>query len=182
MEMIKGITNQTKLLSLNASIEAARAGEHGKGFSVVAEEIGRLASQSAESSEEIETILQQLVENYSVMTQNITNTSENMTIQNGKLAETKEVFNILENDINGTVNRISKITAMVEHLNEEIIKMVDMVANLSAVSEENSASTEETMANIQELTAVIHQVYEKSQNVDDSTNILMDEISIFKTK
>ena len=60
--------------------------------------------------------------------------------------------------------------------------MVDMIANLSAISEENSASTEETMASIQELTATINQVYEKSQNVDSSADALIEEISIFKTK
>lgn len=182
VEVIKEISNQTRLLALNASIEAARAGEHGRGFAVVAEEIGKLSNQSTESSSEIESILQQLVENYDIMTQNIKNTSENMSIQNDKLSDTKDVFSVLENDINGTVSRIVEINTMVEYLDKEITKMVDMISNLSAISEENSASTEETMASIQELTATINQVYEKSQNVDSSADSLIEEISIFKTK
>ena len=181
VEMIQDIANQTRLLSLNASIEAAHAGEHGRGFAVVAEEIGKLASQSAESSSEIEVILKQLIKNYDVIIQNVKSTSENMDTQNSKLVETQNVFTILEKDINGTVERISEINTMVEHLDYEIGKMVDMVNNLSAISEENSASTEETMASIEELTATISQVYEKAQNVDKSADELLREVNVFKT-
>ena len=181
VEMHQDIAEQTKLLSLNASIEAAHAGEHGKGFAVVAEEIGKLASQSAQSSNEIEGILKQLVKNYGVIIQNVKSTSDNMDAQNSKLVETQNVFTILEKDINGTVERISEINTMVEHLDYEIGKMVDMVSNLSAISEENSASTEETMASIEELTATISQVYEKAQNVDKSADELLREVNVFKT-
>ena len=181
VEMIQDIAEQTKLLSLNASIEAAHAGEHGRGFAVVAEEIGKLASQSAQSSDEIEGILKQLVKNYEIIIQNVKSTSDNMEVQNDKLTETQNVFTVLEKDINGTVERISEINSMVESLDSEIERMVDVVSNLSAISEENSASTEQTMASIQELTAVIGQVAEKSQNVDKSADELLREVNVFKT-
>ena len=182
VEMIQEIANQTSLLSLNASIEAAHAGEHGKGFSVVAEEIGKLASQSAESSNEIDVILQQLVKNYDVIIQNVKNTLNNMSLQNDKLNETQDVFTVLENDITGVVNRIADINSMVENLDTEIGAIVDMVTNLSAISEENSASTQQTMAGIEELTATIAQVYEKSQSVDNSADALINDVEVFKTE
>lgn len=182
VEMIQDIASQTHLLSLNASIEAARAGDNGKGFAVVAEEIGKLASQSAESSKEIEDILKTLVNNYDEIIENVNDTSKNIDTQIVKLSETKESFSNLENDINETIEQISEINIMIEKIDVEIGKMVDMISNLSAISEENSASTEQTMASIQELNATINQIYEKSQIVDSSSDALINEVNIFKTK
>lgn len=59
-EAIAEITEQTSLLSLNASIESARAGEAGKGFAVVAAEIGKLAEESKNSTEEIKSIIENI--------------------------------------------------------------------------------------------------------------------------
>lgn len=182
IEVIQDIASQTNLLSLNASIEAVHAGDAGKGFAVVAEEIGKLANQSAESSKEIDNILKQLIKNYEVIVQNVKDASTNMLIQDEKLNNTEKVFTDLQNNINITVQKIAEINVMIGHLDEEIVKMVDMISNLSAISEENSASTEETMASIEELNATINQVYEKSQNVDSSADVLMDEVNVFKTK
>ena len=182
VEMIRDIADQTKLLSLNASIEAARAGSHGKGFAVVASEIGKLASESAKSSDEIEEVLKSLVNNYDVIISNVNSTTNNMSEQNNKLSETQSVFTVLEGDIDETVERIKNINHMMEKLDGEIATMVDVVSDLSDISEENSASAEETMASIEELTATISQVYEKAQTVDDSADALMNEIEVFKIK
>lgn len=179
VEMIQDIASQTHLLSLNASIEAAHAGEHGKGFAVVAEEIGKLASQSAQSSTEIEEILKQLVSNYNVIIQNVKEASVNMELQSRKLTDTKQVFAVLGDDIDSVTKKVTEITGMIDAMNKEIGHMVDTISNLSAISEENSACTEQTMASIQELTATINQVHDKAQNVDQSAEALMNEINIF---
>lgn len=181
-EVIQNIAEQTNLLSLNASIEAARAGEHGKGFAVVAEEIGKLASQSSHSSNEIKAILVELKKNYESIIQNVANASDNMEIQNQKLSDTGEVFSGLEDDINATTEKIVDIHQMVEELSAGIKKLVELILNLSAISQENSASTEEMMAGVEELDATINQVFEKAQEVDASAETLMKEISVFKTE
>lgn len=182
VEVIKDIADQTKLLSLNASIESARAGEYGKGFAVVAEEIGKLAHQSATSSNEIEEILAELAKNYELIIQNVESTSKNMEEQSKKLTDTEVVFASLEADINNTTEKIGGIHKMVDELSEGIKKLVEVVFNLSAISEENSASTQQTMASIEELNATINQVYEKAQIVDRSADELMEEVEVFKTE
>lgn len=182
ISIIKGIENQTKLLSLNASIEAARAGEAGKGFKVVADEISILSSQSTQASNEIENILKNLTDNYSLMIEEIKTTSTNMGSQDIKLNETSDKFNNLETYINETIQSINNITIMVENFNTELNDIVDMINNLSAVSEENSAATEETMASIEEMNTIIINVNEKAKNVDNSADKLISEVSAFKTK
>ena len=182
VNVIKKIADQTKLLSLNASIEAAHAGEHGRGFSVVASNIGELASQSASSSKIIEDILTDLTKNYALIEDNMKNTTANVEFQSQKITEAHEVFNTLEENINDTVVKVNNINDKIENINNSIAEIVDIISNLSAISEENSASTEETMASIEELNATIAQIVEKAHVVESSANGLMEEVNIFKTK
>ena len=179
IEVIKGIASETNLLSLNAQIEASKAGEFGKGFSVVASKIGKLAEQSANASDEIQETLTNLLENYDLIVQKMNMTNEDIISQNTKLNETREHFEILNSDINITVNKIKDINVMVDELIILRNGLVDIISSLSSVSEENAASAQETNASLEELTSVISQMCEDIKNVKDKANILFEKVNVF---
>ena len=108
-ELITDIAAQTNLLSLNASIEAARAGEHGKGFAVVADEIRALSEQSRQSAEKIVEIVDTLLVNSDTSVQTMSKVMDKISVQNDKLSETSQMFNLLHNEIGTVADAIVQI-------------------------------------------------------------------------
>lgn len=146
--IITEIAEETNLLSLNASIEAARAGEQGRGFAVVASQIQKLAEQSNESARKIEEIVTYLISDSKQAVETMDEVKDIMDEQINFVAETADIFRNLQGEIGNSINMIDKISARTAHLDKERIGVVDVVQNLTAIAEENAASTEETSASV----------------------------------
>ncbi len=177
--MISDIANQTNLLALNASIEAARAGEMGKGFAVVAESIGNLASQSAESTAEIRAIIDELTRQSEQSVAASESVEAAIDEEQGILVETKKRFDVLNEEITNSVEDIKGIASQTESLESIKAVIVENVSDLSAISQENAASTEEVTASMETIASDIRVISENSDGMNDIANSLVGSVGEF---
>ena len=178
--MITSIASQTSLLSLNASIEAARAGEAGRGFAVVASEIQKLAEESNQSAQKIEEIIHKLLDDSQRTLEVMNEVQEDVDVQQKKLEETRECFADVKVGIQSSREDIEQVAVETHNCNASRVQIVDLVQNLSAVSEENAASTQETTASMEELNATINLMAQASQELLKMADHLREEVEYFK--
>lgn len=180
VSLIASIASETSLLALNASIEAARAGEAGRGFSVVATQISKLSEDSAQSTKTIEDIIHQLTLDSEASVKVMNEVNEIITEQQKKLDQTKEKFSDVSNGIDSSMKESRLIHYQAGECDSERGKVVDVIQSLSAVSEENAASTEQTTASMQELNATINLLAEAARELKDMAVSLEEEVAFFK--
>lgn len=182
-ERVDGITSiasQTNLLALNASIEAARAGEAGRGFAVVAEEIGKLATESAQTAEEIRSEMAKLLtqsQNAIKKTGEVTEIGNNV---NAVLTDTVDRINELIDGVSTTVDGVTNISGLSQESAASKTIIVDAMDSLSAISQENAASTEETSASMQELNATVNVLSQSASDLNDLAGKLEEDLGFFK--
>jgi hypothetical protein len=139
-DVIEKIANKTNLLSLNAAIEAARAGEHGKGFAVVADEVGKLALNSAESSQEIAILVKQAVE-------------EARSAVNA-VGEVSKDMSGIERETQATDEMLQRIASALEQQSSAVEQINGNLNNLDRIAQSNAAASEEIAATVQELSRI----------------------------
>lgn len=178
--IIEAIAEQTSLLALNAAIEAARAGENGKGFSVVANETGKLAEQSKQAAKTIANMLvviqQRSGQAVKVIEDGITKAETGRELTHKAKVAFDEIFAMLDN----ILFQIRKVAGSAKQMAEKNEKVTGAISNISAISEETMASTEEVSATAEQQTASVEEVSALADNLLLVASKLKESVAVFR--
>lgn len=180
IDTIGQIAQQTNLLALNASIEAARAGEAGRGFSVVAEEIRKLAEQSSGAADQIRNLIKGIQDKSKNAVDSVGTAKEAIEAQTKAVSETEKIFADITDSIksvNQEINSIVELNSNMVRKKEEIISVVE---GISATAQQTAASTQEISASTQQQLAAVEEVANTASDLSGLALKLSGAVERFK--
>lgn len=180
-DAILTISSKTNLLALNAAIEASSAGNAGSGFTVVAEEIKKLAEKSKQTVNEIKDVTKAIIESVHILSESaeqVLGFIETKVVKDyDMLVETGELY---DNDARLLNDMVTNLSATTEELYASIENMSQAIEHVAAASEKGAAETSELASNASDIVKRTGEVLKKTNDVSNSVDRLIELVSVFK--
>lgn len=180
IQTINDIASQTQLLALNASIEAARAGEHGRGFSVVAQSIGKLAADSSAATNDIEKIIAELCEEISNVVANIESIRAGVDGQTQAVKQVEGTFADFHKLAERTKESVSSTDELVESMHQCERMVVSAVERIQNISANTAGLTEQVAESIEKQLEGTAKVAVYIENLSKVSQEMKQEMTKFK--